>query len=176
MEDELRESEEEKEKKKSKLSKKIIAISIGILAIIIIAFVLLNKGGSTGNVIGSSSEFMDEEDVVRIALSEIGSKAKFYSYNSNGVDIKFFAVEADGGYVKTAFDACDVCHKSKKGYRQKGEDMICNNCGNYYAINGLGTRNLRGGGCWPGYLPSTTEGDYLVINKEDLENGRSRFA
>jgi len=70
------------------------------------------------------------------------------------VNVKYFVVEAEDGSVKTAFDACDVCYRSRKGYRQEGDDMICNNCGNHYPISGLGTKNLRGGGCWPGYLPN----------------------
>ena len=51
----------------------------------------------------------------------------------------------------------------------------CNNCGNHYAISGLGTKNLRGGGCWPGYLPSKVEEGNLVIKTQDLETGRYRF-
>lgn len=78
--------------------------------------------------------------------------------------------------MKTAFNACDVCYGSKKGYRQEGEDMVCNNCGNHYRISGLGTANLKGGGCWPGYLESSTEGEYLVIAKSSLEGGRYRFS
>ena len=54
--------------------------------------------------------------------------------------------------------------------------MVCNNCGNYYPISGLGTANLAGGGCWPGYLPSKVEGDYIVIQKSDLNAKKYMFA
>ncbi len=145
-------------------------IGIGIVIMAGIVFFLFSGGGSTGNIVAGSA-FIDDGDTIKIPLSEISKKAEFYDYDG----IKFFAVKANDGTAKIAFDACDVCHKSKKGYRQQGEDMICNNCGNYYPISGIGTRNLRGGGCWPGYLPRNIEGDYLVIKKTDLEKGRYRF-
>ena len=144
------------------MNKKVI-IGIGILAIIVIAFMSFNKG-STGEVVG-------EGDVISIPLSEISEKAKFYE--SDG--IKFFAIKARDGSIKTAFDACDVCYSSHKGYRQEGNNMVCNNCGNKYPISGLGTENLRGGGCWPGYLPSSVEGENLIIKVSDLEKGYYRF-
>jgi uncharacterized membrane protein len=152
------------------VDKKII-IGIGILVVIVVIFFLFRGGSTTGNVISGT----DDANVVKIPLSEVSEKAVWYTYNSGGVKIKYFAVKAKDGSVKTAFDACDVCYRSKRGYRQQGDDMICNNCGNYYPISGLGTKNLKGGGCWPGYLPSSVEGDYLVMKKTDLEAGKYRF-
>jgi uncharacterized membrane protein len=144
------------------MNKKVI-IGISILILVIVIF-FIARPGPTGGVI-------NEGDVVSIPLSEISSKAVFYDYEG----IEYFAVEADDGTIRTAFNACDVCYKSRKGYRQEGGDMICNNCGNHYPISGLGTKNLRGGGCWPGYLPSSVEGDQLIIQKSDLEAGKYRF-
>jgi len=144
------------------MNKKII-IGIGILAIVLIAFILINKN-ITGGVI-------KEGNVISIPLLEITEKAKFYE--SDG--IKFFAVKASDGSIKTAFDACDVCYSNHKGYRQEGNSMICNNCGNKYPISGLGTENLRGGGCWPGYLPNTIKEENFIIKISDLEKGRYRF-
>jgi uncharacterized membrane protein len=68
-----------------------------------------------------------------------------------------------------------VCYPEKKGYRQEGNYMVCNNCGLKFAINGIGTENKVSGGCWPGYLPSKIEGQYIIIEKESLENGKWRF-
>ncbi len=146
------------------MNKKII-VGIGIMVLIVLA-IFMFKGSST-----PTGEVITELDAVRIPVSDISKNAQFYSYER----IEYFVVEDKSGDVKTAFNACDVCYGAKKGYSQKGEDMVCNNCGNHYSISGLGTKNLRGGGCWPGYLPSKVEGDYLVIEKSDLETGRYRF-
>lgn len=148
------------------MNKKIIFSLIGILFVVGVFF-LFNKLGIVGNAIGNSD--------ITIPLSEISGTAKWYEYDSDGVQIKFFVVKASDGTIKTAFDACDVCYGNKKGYSQSGEFMVCNNCGNRYKISGLGNENKVGGGCWPGYLPSKIEGNNLVIKKSDLELGKYRF-
>jgi uncharacterized membrane protein len=147
---------------------KFLWIAISIIVVLIAVF---SFGGFTGNVVANTGEFLDEGNIIKIPLNEISKTAAFYNYGK----IEFFVVGAEDGTVKTAFNACDVCYRSKKGYRQDGEDMICNNCGNHYPISGLGTKNLRGGGCWPGYLPGVVEGDYIVIKRSDLESGAYRF-
>lgn len=146
------------------------------LTIIIIASILLAGAffvfrSMTGNVVG-----LDGGEDFRIPLSDISKDANWYEYeSSSGTTIKFFAVEAANGDIKTAFDECDVCFTQKRGYSQNGDFMVCNNCDNRYPITGLGTENIWGGGCWPGYLPSTIEGDYIVIRTSDLNKGEFRF-
>jgi hypothetical protein len=88
-------------------------------------------------------------------------------------NIEYFIVEATGGVIKVAFNACDVCYSNYLGYSQVGVEMKCNNCGNQYAINQLGTSGT--GGCWPGYLPHTVVGDSIVINHTDLMAGAYYF-
>jgi len=113
-------------------------------------------------------------DFVKIQLSEITDKAKWYEYDLTGEKVKFFVVKANDGSIKTAFDACDVCGWYKKGYRQEGDYMVCNNCGNSYPISSLGTENKNPGGCWPGYLPNIIKEGNILIKKSDLENNRWR--
>ncbi|MBR9705701.1 DUF2318 domain-containing protein [Candidatus Pacearchaeota archaeon] len=158
------------------MDKKVI-FGIGVFALAALIYFMFGKGSSVnGNAVAISTEIIDEGDMIKIPLSAISTKAQFQEYNSNGVDIEYFIVKAKDGSIKAAFNACDVCYRSKKGYRQQGSDMICNNCGNHYAISGLGTKNLNGGGCWPGYLPARQQGDYLIIEKNDIEQGKYRFA
>jgi len=150
------------------------SLGIGLGAVILVAVLFFSNGfglfgtnsspGITGSVVASTT--------FKISMSDITQQAKWYEYDSDGVNIRFFAVKADDGSVKTGFDACDVCYMSNKGYRQEGQYMICNNCGNRYPISGLGEKNRNGGGCWPGYLPSLVNGDNLIIKESDLENGR----
>ncbi len=142
------------------MNKKIIA---GICVVAVLAFAFFMKGGATGNVVSA-------EEVVKIPLSEISSTAKFYSEEGSS----FFVVKDSEGNIKTAFDACDVCGGSK-GYRQEGEDMVCNNCGRHFAIDQLGEQNIYGGGCWPSYLEHAIEGDFVVIQKSNLQKGSYMF-
>ena len=146
------------------MKKKLI---IGIIMVMLIG-VFLVRGGITGDAVKS-------DEVIKIPLFEISETAKWYDYGYNGKTITYFVVKGGDGSVKTAFDACDVCYGAKKGYSQDGDVMVCNNCGNRYAIDSLGTENLRGGGCWPGYLPNKIEGNYVIIKESDIKQGVYRF-
>jgi len=145
-----------------KNTKILLVISLSLVFLIVAIF---TKGfGLFGPNQTSPGEF------VSIPLSEITNSAKWYEYDLGGEEIRFFAVKANDGSIKTAFDACDVCYGFKKGYRQEGDYMICNNCGLRYPIDGLGTENKNPGGCWPGYLPNVIQGDSVLIKSSDLEN------
>jgi len=137
-----------------------------LVGVAVVAIVIFLNGGF--NLFETTTE---SDETISIPLFEISENAEFYTYET----IKYFAVKASDGTIKTGFDACDVCYASKKGYKQEGDDMVCNNCGNRYPILGLGTENKNPGGCWPGYLPSKIEGNNLVIKVSDLEAGKSRF-
>lgn len=150
------------------MNKSLVA-GIGILVVISLALITGGFGMFGGSTVTGSA--VKAGGTFEIPLSDITENAKFYEYGS----IRFFAVKASDGTIKTGFDACDVCYSSGKGYRQEGDDMVCNNCGNRYPITGLGTANKNPGGCWPGYLPSKIVGDNLVIEKSDIKDGSWRF-
>jgi len=122
----------------------------------------------------SSEPSAPPENVVRIPTSEVSSSAKWYTHDSNGVKVKFFLVKGTDGKIHLAADACDVCYRGKRGYRQSENVMTCNNCGQTFAINGIGTQNLSGG-CWPSHIPMKIEGDSVVIERSNLDQKRLMF-
>ena len=112
--------------------------------------------------------------VATIPVSKLADgKAHFYKFESAGKEITFFAAKAADGSVKTAFDACDSCYKSKKGYEQQGDKMNCKNCNQKFAIDRLGP-NVTGG-CNPGYLPHQQSGRNITISVNDLKGGARYF-
>jgi uncharacterized membrane protein len=123
-------------------------------------------GGATGS--GASS------DTVVIPVSSVTETVLHYEYDVSGTKVRYFAVKGSDGVVRTAFDACEVCYRADKGYSQVGSDVLCNNCGLRFKIDGLGTKN-KGSGCWPAYLPNEVNGDQVVIKKSDLEAGAYLF-
>jgi len=149
---------------------KLILIIVGILLVAGVFFVY------SGKLDLVKHEEISSENAVRIPLAEISENAKWYEQNVGGAEVRFFAVKAGDGTIKTAFDACDVCYSEGRGYRQEGGYMICNNCGNRYLIESLGTENIQGGGCWPGYLPSEIGEENLIIKKPNIEEGKGRFS
>ncbi len=100
-------------------------------------------------------------------------KVRFYKFEDGGKEISFFAVKAPDGSIRTAFDACDACYRSKKGYEQQGDKMNCNNCNQKFAINRLGPN--ASGGCNPGYLPHQLNGAAISIKASDLRDGAKYF-
>jgi uncharacterized membrane protein len=153
------------------MKKKIVFIAVVAIA----AMVYL--GGCTGTTqnknnsntdTNSNSEPQQNETEVRLRISDISTTAKFYSHDSNGVSVRYFAVKDKQGNVHVAFDACDVCYEAKKGYKQNGDVMQCLNCGKTFSITSIGSENTAGG-CWPSFLPMNIDGTDVVIKIADLE-------
>jgi uncharacterized membrane protein len=112
--------------------------------------------------------------VITIPVAKLADgKARFYKLEDGGKEIAFFAVKAQDGTIRTAFDACDSCYKSKKGYEQQDDKMNCKNCNQKFAINRLGPNAT--GGCNPGYLPTQMNGGNAVIKAADLQAGAKYF-
>lgn len=100
-------------------------------------------------------------------------KARFYEYKTpDGITVKYFILKSSDGVVRAAFDACDVCWREGKGYQQKGDFMVCRNCGRRFASVKV---NVITGGCNPGALNRQVVGDRLVINVKDILEGRKYF-
>jgi len=156
------------------MKKKIVGISI----IILVAMIYLagctspTQNNNTSNTNNTAPQ--QNETEVRIPLSDIGTTATFYSYDSDGVTVRYFAVKDASGNVHIAFDACDVCYEAKKGYRQNGDVMHCINCGKEFPITSIGTDNTVGG-CWPSYLAMKIDGNDVVIKRADLESKSFMF-
>ena len=103
---------------------------------------------------------------LRISKKEVTSTAKFYQYRDGGVLIEVLALRAPDGTVRTAFNTCQVCYASGRGfYTQKGDVLVCNNCGNRFLASQV---ELIKGGCNP--VPITRDlktetADYITIPK-----------
>jgi len=165
------------EQKRNK-TKKIMAISVVFIIVIGLGiyFMMYSDGNIDIKDVESDPEsIIQTATQIKIPTSGINGDASFYSYDSNGVKIKYFTVIGTDGNVHVAFDACDVCYGAKKGYRQIDEVMHCINCGREFAINSIGTQNTAGG-CWPSYISKTFEEDLVVINIDELEAKRYMFA
>ena len=114
-----------------------------------------------------------EKGVVRIPLATFqDGEARYYTYMHGDRPIEFFALRSSDGVVRAAYNACDVCFAARKGYRQDGDDMVCNNCGQRFASRLI---NEQRGDCNPSPLDRTVEGDALLIQAEDIVAGADLF-
>ncbi len=109
----------------------------------------------------------------RLPLSTFDDgKAHYYTYMNGDQPIEFFILWSNDGVVRAAFNACDSCFSSRRGYLQDGDEMVCQNCGLRFASDQI---NVVRGGCNPSPLQRVVDGDTLVIQEEDLIDGATYF-
>lgn len=114
-----------------------------------------------------------EDGVLQFPLSAFDDyAAHHFTYMSEGRPIEFFVLKSKDGVVRAAFNACDVCYLSKKGYSQDGDEVVCNNCGRRFPADQI---NVVHGGCNPSPLDRSVDGDSLIIQVEDVLRGKEYF-
>lgn len=145
-----------------------------VYATVVVFALLVGAVGAFAFSLGKYEKVKASNGVVTLPAAKLADgKARFYKFEDGGKAITFFAVKASDGSIRTAFDACDSCYRSKKGYEQQGDKMNCNNCNQKFAINRLGPNAT--GGCNPGYLPSQQAGGVITIKASDLQGGAKYF-
>lgn len=82
--------------------------------------------------------------------------------------IYFFVVKDKSGIYRAAANACQVCFDARMGFRQEGDFMVCNTCGNKYPLEKIATEK---GGCNPGPINPNLEvkDGKVFIEQSDLE-------
>ena len=102
-----------------------------------------------------------------------GGKAHFYEHKTDGgIIIKYFILKSSDGVIRAAFDACEVCWAEGKGYSQKGDFVICNNCKQKFASARI---NEVKGGCNPHPLNRQVMDGNVVIKVPDILEGARFF-
>ena len=100
--------------------------------------------GSAENVIS-----IKKGGYLAIPIADLSQTASFYKADIDGTEIELVALKDSKGNLRTAFNACQVCYSSGKGYYvQDGNYLVCQNCGNSFTIDQVG---IASGGCnpWP---------------------------
>jgi uncharacterized membrane protein len=168
------EMEREKRKKQDRiLFSTIVIVILALVGVYLLMPMFAGNSGNSGPEPAENSPEPTADNKIRISVSDVDDgDAHYYSYDSNGVDIRYFVLKSSDGTIRAAFDTCDVCYGAKKGYRQEGDQMVCNNCGLKFDSNNI---NEVKGGCNPAPLNRKLDGNDLVINIDDLEEGRWYF-
>ncbi len=114
------------------------------------------------------------ETVINVPLADLADgKAKFFNFTAaDSTKMQFFAIRSSDGVYRAALDACDVCYREKKGYRQDGDDMVCRKCGQRFHSALV---NDVTGGCNPVAIARQVVGDKLVIKTAELESRKAFF-
>jgi uncharacterized membrane protein len=112
-------------------------------------------------------------DVVLPAAGLDDGQARFYRYQTSlGREVRFFLIKSVDGVIRAAFDSCDICFRDRRGYRQAGDVMVCNKCGQTFPSAQI---NVLRGGCNPVPVERHVEGGQVVVRAASLEQGAAYF-
>ena len=141
-----------------------------ILTALTLAMVILAWSGGVLSTVRSAGA----ADVLKHPLTDFkdGQARHFKLTHPKGREIRYFIVQDPDGEIRAAFDACDVCWKAGKGYRQDGREMICQNCGLRFPMEKIG---LEKGGCNPSPLKFKVRDNQVFIDPRDVLEGLPLF-
>jgi uncharacterized membrane protein len=133
----------------------------------------------TGEVQQAKSSFLGDKgetvladgDQILIDESKVedGDLHAFNYYDEKSKkDLYFFVVRDSNGNYRVAANACESCFGAKKGFRQIGDMIRCENCQIDYTKDQIA---LEKGGCNPRPINknATVNNGKLVINLKDVE-------
>jgi uncharacterized membrane protein len=114
------------------------------------------------------------DGTVVIDVSALGpSQVRFFHFlNSANQEVRFFVGRDPGGAVLAAFDANDLCAKTKRGYRHEGEWLVCNKCDKAFRLAEV---NAGHGGCSPVPVVHRVDGGRVILTEADILKGWRYF-
>jgi uncharacterized membrane protein len=116
---------------------------------------------------GDVQEIKSGENLV-IPVGDITETATFYPIKVDGTAMEVLAVKAPDGTVRTAFNTCEVCYDSGRGYyKQEGNVLVCQNCGNRFKTSQVEVQS-RGCNPWPIFQENKTVTDESITISYDF--------
>lgn len=163
----------------------VITAAIAMLAVIGILVIkgagaageAANKGAAAPIAASSGKVSVAVDQDLVIPISDISATAKFYPVEIDGTKLEVIAVKAPDGTIRTAFNTCQVCYSSGRGYyKQEGNVLVCQNCGNRFGMDQV---EVLSGGCNP--VPifpenKTVDATNITISKDFLTEAKVIFA
>ncbi len=147
----------------------IAAAVVVVAAAGLITVKSLSAGGQaqSAGAAQSASAVNVSGDMV-IDKSKITATATFFPYQDGSTNMEVLAVKASDGTVRTAFNTCQVCYDSGRGYyKLEGDTLVCQNCGNRFSADQV---EQQRGGCNPVGITKEykTETDTTITLKKDF--------
>ena len=118
-----------------------------------------------------------KDGYLAIPIAGLSQTASFYKADLDGTEVELVALKDSKGNLRTAFNACQVCYSSGRGYyRQEGEYLVCQNCGNSFTMDQVGEIS-RGCDPWPILDENKTVTDEEIgISYDFLKDSADIFA
>lgn len=148
---------------KNKNSKKLMITAAALLVLVAVVYIVFpkNTDNSDTGIASKEIKMVKDADIV-IPISSVTEKASFYPAEMNGTKLEIIAVKAPDQTIRTAFNTCQVCYGSGRGYyEQEDDELVCQNCGNRFGMEDVAVSR---GGCNP--VPITD--DYKTKDAENI--------
>ncbi len=116
----------------------------------------------------------DSNGQVILDVADLSSgEMRFYRFlNTGNQEVKFFVGRDLENTIQAAFDANQICYKTKRGYRHEDGWVTCNKCDKSFRVASV---NDGGGGCKPVPLAHKVDGDRVVLAENDILTGWRYF-
>lgn len=135
-----------------------------------------NKSNDTGRENSEAVTISSGESLV-IPTADITTDASFYPIEVDGTNMEVIAVKDSAGNIRTAFNTCQICYSSGRGYYvQSGNFLVCQNCGKRFSMDQV---EIESGGCnpWPIFDKNkTVTADEISISYDFLAESERIFA
>lgn len=145
--------------------------------ILLILFAVAMLLAACGSESESDAAAISEGQSLVITKADITAQASFFPVTVDGTAMEVLAVRDSAGKIRTAFNTCQVCYDSGRGYYvQQGSDLVCQNCGNHFSVDQV---QVESGGCnpWPIFAGDKTETeDEISISYDFLVKAKGIFA
>ncbi|MDF2541206.1 MAG: uncharacterized protein K0S47_924 [Herbinix sp.] len=152
---------------------KILTIAVPVILLLLV-YATWNKDDAATNT-NTEKEVVKDADLV-IPIDEVTDTATFYPVEIDGTKMEVIAVVAPDKSVRTAFNTCQVCYSSGRGYYvQEGDSLVCQNCGNRFGMNDV---EVTKGGCNPVPITpeyKTVDDTNITISKDFLTEAKVIF-
>ncbi len=170
--------------KKGKNNNVLLITAAVILCAAVGVFIATRPNTETGASKNTESTAEDPDHVqvisqgerLVIPIHDITSTASFYPVEVDGTQMEVLAVMDSQGNIRTAFNTCQICYSSGRGYYvQSGNVLVCQNCGNRFTVDQI---EIETGGCnpWPIFPENkTVTEDSIEISYDFLHEAKTIF-
>lgn len=159
------------------MKKYIIIMMMTIVSLTMLIGCGKEKADTKGASPTNSTQKIASGENLTIPVKEVSEKASFYPIKVDGTQMEVIAVKDSDGNIRTAFNTCQICYDSGKGYyKQEDDKLVCQNCGNAFTMNQVGE---SAGGCnpWPILEEDKTETESEIkISYDFLKESSDIFA
>ena len=172
-----------KKQQKNNKTRNIMIGSVSVIALLTVILVFALPKANNDLTSGDSTSITTSGKVAQVSnmtinKSDITSKvAKFYPVTVDGTKMEILALKASDGTIRTAFNTCQVCYTSGRGYyKLEGDTLVCQNCGNRFTPDQVAQQK---GGCNPVPIlesERTDSGSSITIGSDFLLQSKALVA